>query len=59
MLYKEDMELSKDASEALALPGMTRNFGNPNETLVPIVTLSKLPRLDERKVVLLAPATIT
>lgn len=53
------MELSKDASEALSLPGMTRNFGNPAEDLIPLVNLSRLARLDDLKVVLLATATIT
>ena len=48
-----------EAAVAAALPGMTRNFGNPATTIVPVTTLSKIPILKNRKVVLLATATIT
>jgi hypothetical protein len=44
---------------ASALPGMTRNFGNPCSHIKPITTLSKIPALKDRKVILLATATIT
>lgn len=40
-------------------PGMTRNFGNPANDSVPHTVLSKILGLKERKVVLLATATIT
>ncbi len=53
------VEYSKEAMESLALPGMTRNFGNPDVDLVPSVSLSDLPPVEDRKVVLLATATIT
>jgi hypothetical protein len=44
---------------ALSLPGMTRNFGNPDVDLKPATVLAELAPLEERKVVLLATATIT
>jgi hypothetical protein len=47
------------AAAAAALPGMTRNFGNPPTNTTPVTTLSKIAPLKERKVILLATATIT
>ena len=47
------------AAAAAALPGMTRTFGNPGPAIQPITTLAALPRPTDRKVVLLATATIT
>jgi hypothetical protein len=44
---------------AALLPGMTRNFGNPVFHEPVKTVLSKTPALKERKVVLLATATIT
>jgi hypothetical protein len=42
-----------------SLPGMTRNFGNPHFQDTVKTTISKIPKLRDRKVVLLATATIT
>jgi len=43
-----------------SLPGMSRTFGNPKGTdIIPTTVLSKIPLLKDRKVVLLATATIT
>jgi hypothetical protein len=44
---------------AALLPGMTRNFGNPTFHDPVKTVLSKTPALKDRKVVLLATATIT
>ena len=41
------------------LPGMTENFGNPFQSVMPFINASKLVGLKDRKVVLLATATIT
>lgn len=51
--------LGEAARKSLALPGMTRNFGNPCEALVPSMRMSELKARPDRKVVLLATATIT
>lgn len=53
------MALTPDTTAALALPGMTRNFGNPAAEGAPITTIADLPAPEDRKVVLLATATIT
>lgn len=50
---------SEAALSSLALPGMTRNFGNPCESLKPTTHVATVPPRAERKVVLLATATIT
>lgn len=42
-----------------SLPGMTRNFGNPHFQDTVKTTMSKVPKLKDRKVILLATATIT
>ena len=42
-----------------SLPGMTRNFGNPLFQDTVKTTMSKVPKLKDRKVILLATATIT
>ncbi len=42
-----------------ALPGMTRNFGNPCTDLVPQKPLCAVPAEADRRVILLATATIT
>jgi len=41
------------------IPGLTENFGNPSLDLKPITTLSKILPIKDRKVILLATATIT
>ena len=41
------------------MPGMTENFGNPFQFVMPFASASKLVGLKDRKVVLLATATIT
>lgn len=46
-------------TEALKLPGMTRNFGNPAGQQSPFADLTKLPSTKDRKIILLATATIT
>lgn len=53
------MAVTPDTTAALALPGMTRNFGNPAADVKPITTIAGLQAPDDRKVVLLATATIT
>jgi len=44
---------------ASQLPGMTRNFGNPNAGRLPLTKMSSIQTIKDRKVVLLATATIT
>lgn len=51
--------VSEDTKHALALPGMTRCFGDPCDALMPTTRLSDIPTRKERKVILLATATIT
>ena len=41
------------------IPGLTENFGNPSLEDKPTTVISKVPSIKERKVVLLATATIT
>jgi hypothetical protein len=48
--------MEQDASK---LPGMTRNFGNPANPVVPFTSLSTIKRMKDRKIILLATATIT
>jgi len=45
--------------DAYKLPGMTRNFGNPTNTDVPFTCLSAIQPVKDRKIILLATATIT
>jgi len=45
--------------KASSLPGMTYNVGNPSTDIQPHTRLSKIPAIKERKVILLATATIT
>jgi hypothetical protein len=45
--------------EALQLPGLTRNFGNPENSQSPVIDLAKLAPTQDRKIILLATATIT
>jgi len=55
-LLTTDVSLKTDA---IKLPGMTRNFGNPASNLVPFTKMSTLKPTKDRKIVLLATATIT
>jgi Protein of unknown function (DUF2827) len=41
------------------IPGMTENFGNPSLSEKPVTTLSAVPIIKDRRVILLATATIT
>jgi hypothetical protein len=41
------------------MPGMTNNFGNPSLDLKPVTTLATIPPVRDRRVILLATATIT
>ena len=41
------------------IPGLTENFGNPSLKDKPTTTISKIPSMKDRKVILLATATIT
>lgn len=51
---------SEASLKSLALPGMTRCFGNPKtEGGPPTTTLSKIPSAKDRRVILLATAAIT
>jgi hypothetical protein len=46
-------------ADASKLPGMTRNFGNPTEEIVPFISMASIKPKKDRKVILLATATIT
>jgi hypothetical protein len=46
-------------ADASKLPGMTRNFGNPTDEIVPFISMTSIKPNKERKVILLATATIT
>jgi len=41
------------------IPGMTNNFGNPSLDLKPVTALATIPPVRDRRVILLATATIT